>query len=108
MKDEQYFNPFGPNFLTSTLEEDVRLKLLECIKDHSTNMWEDPSVISSYSAQKNSIVDGMLGDIKPEWQDKYHGNIIMKTISKLLNTKVVNLSDYYEEASEGKTEFGEC
>jgi hypothetical protein len=85
MKDEQYFNPFGPNFLTSTLEEDVRLKLLECIKDHSTNMWEDPSVISSYSAQKNSIVDGMLGDIKPEWQDKYHGNIIMKTISKLLN-----------------------
>jgi|TARA_B110000438_G_scaffold266413_1_gene280467 adenylate kinase len=29
------------------------------------------------------------------------------SISKLLNTKVVNLSDYYEEASEGKTEFGE-
>ena len=65
MKDEQYFNPFGPNFLTATIEEDVRLKLLECVKDHSTNAWEDPSVISSYSAQKNSIVDGKLGDIAP-------------------------------------------
>jgi hypothetical protein len=27
MKDEHYFNPFGPNFLTLTIDEDVRLKL---------------------------------------------------------------------------------
>jgi hypothetical protein len=94
MRDESYFNPFGPNFLTSTIDEDVRIKLLECVLDHSINEWEEPNVISSYVAQKNSIVDGKLGDIKPEWQGKYHGNIVMKTVSNLLNRycELANLS----------------
>ena len=83
--DASFFNPFGPNFLTLTIDEGVRLKLLECVKDHSINAWEEPHIISSYTSQKNSIVDGTLGDIKPEWQKKYHGNIIMKTLSKLLH-----------------------
>jgi hypothetical protein len=99
MRDEHYFNPFGPNFLTLTIDEDVRLKLLECVKDHSINAWEEPHVISSYTSQKNSIVDGKLGDIKPEWQDKYHGNIIMETLSKVLNRycELANMSEVVPE-----------
>jgi hypothetical protein len=99
MKDEHYFNPFGPNFLTLTIDEDVRLKLLNCVKDHSINAWEEPRVISSYTSQKNSIVDGKLGDIKPKWQEKYHGNIIMKTLSKVLNRycELANMSEVVPE-----------
>ena len=40
-----------------------------------------------------------MGDIKPKWQHKYHGNIIMDTLSKVLNRycELANMSEVVPE-----------
>ena len=95
--NELFFNPFnegkyfdqnGPNFLRLKINEDIRLKILDSIKDHLANEWEDKQVIngfqSSEDVQKNSIVDGKMGEVPEEWLKKHPENKIENTIKKLL------------------------
>jgi uncharacterized protein (TIGR02466 family) len=84
---EAFYNPFGPNLLRLKINEDIRLKLLDLIKDHQANVWEEKQILqgqSAYDHQKNSIVDGKFGEISEKWQEEYYGNIITNTIQSVL------------------------
>ena len=84
--NEDFYNPSGPCFLRLKINEDIRLKLLDSIKDHLATEWEDLPIIDvgPYDIQKNSVVDGKMGRISEEWQEKHSGNIIKNTIQSVL------------------------
>ena len=70
----------GNDFLIS-----FPINLLDSIKDHLANEWEDKQVIngfqSSEDVQKNSIVDGKICIVSTEWIEKHPE--IKNTIQKL-------------------------
>ena len=85
--NEAFYSPFGPQCLRLKINEDIRLKLLDLIKDHQANVWEEKQIIqgrSAYERQKNSIVGGKFGVVSPEWQEEYYENIITNTIQSVL------------------------
>ena len=89
--NEEFFNPFGPEFLRLKINEDIRLKLLDsitsCLSSHEPIRFEG---INVNKAQKNSIVDGKMGRIyardqgHDEWKGGDPKNIIKNTIEGML------------------------
>jgi len=86
--NEEFFNPFGPNLLRLKINEDIRLKLLDsitsCLNDHKP-MHFTAGNDRLNNAVKNSIVDGKIGEVSKEWQEKHPGNIIKNTIQSILD-----------------------
>ncbi len=82
--NEEFFNPFGPNILRLKINEDTRLKILDsisiCLNSH------EPMRFGSYinNAVKNSIVNGKIGEVTKERQEKDYGKIIKNIIENLL------------------------
>ena len=88
----QYFNPFGPNIIHFTLNENIRTLLLNCVNDFrkQTDIKKDldtkGQIIQGMRAsenQKNSIVDGEAYMIPPDWQKEHHANIVADTILEI-------------------------
>jgi len=85
----QYFNPFGPNFIHFTLNENIQTLLLNCVNDfrQQEDIKKEVDVkgqviqgIRASENQKNSIVDGETYMIPPGWQREHHANIVANTI----------------------------
>tara|TARA_B110001454_G_scaffold181258_1_gene175236 strand:- start:333 stop:1013 length:681 start_codon:yes stop_codon:yes gene_type:complete len=91
--NEEFFNPFGPEFLRLKINEDIRLKLLDLI-----TLWLQSHEPVNFTAGapeqmqsiKNSIVDGKMGRIyaRDQGHDEWRGgdpkNIIKNTIEGML------------------------
>ena len=85
---EEFCNLTGPNILRLKINEDIRLKLLDsitsCLNDHKPMHFTAGNDRLNI-AVKNSIVDGKIGEVSKEWQEKHPGNIIKNTIQSVLN-----------------------
>jgi hypothetical protein len=85
--NEEFYNPFGPNFLRLKINEDIRLKLLDsttsCLNNHKTLRFENGDD-RFLDAIKNSIADGKIGKFSEEWLKKHPENIIKNTIQNIL------------------------
>ena len=83
--NEEFYNPFGPNFLRLKINEDIRLKLLDsitfCVNNHEQMHFVNDNIDNAII---NSIVDGKIGKITEEWLGKHPGNIIKNTIQNML------------------------
>ena len=82
--NEEFYNPFGPDFLRLKINEDIRLKLLDSITFCLNNHEQMHFVEYKDNAITNSIVDGKMGGVSEEWLKKHPENIIKNTIQNIL------------------------
>ena len=84
----KYFNPFGPPMLHFTLNDTILNLITACVndfKDHHDDL-KTGRIVQGTNAdenQNNSIVNGEIYGIPPEWQDDNHGNILGNTVREV-------------------------
>jgi len=86
------FNPFGPNMLYMSLNNNTIQEILKVVNDLSSQqdikdeLDASGQIIKGSNAeenQKNSIVNGEIYPIPPEFQEKKYNNIIYTVLSNL-------------------------
>ena len=95
------FSPFGPKFIISTLEDNIRLKLLDCV--NQMRQADDKILrpvfqiegigLAPGSAQNASISEGEMIVVERTSQEKY-GNIVANTMTNLIK---LYAEKYYRE-----------
>ena len=94
--NEEFYNPFGPNILQLKLDEDLRLDLLNLVKNHSKTELKESNIIrigvhdkskkideDILNVQNNTVTKGIWGSMDDSWlQTK--GTLIQATIENLL------------------------
>ena len=105
----KFFSPFGPKFLQLQLQDDIRIKLLDCVNQlrqspsKTIGKWSPNTPEEQDAAQKNSIVDGEMILITPTDQEK-HENIIADIITDLIKLYAYKLYEDQETEYE-ETEY---
>ncbi|RZD43312.1 MAG: hypothetical protein CXT73_00955 [Methanobacteriota archaeon] len=89
------FNPFGPNMLYMSLNNNTIQEVLKVVNDLSNQqdikdkLNAEGQIIQGTKAeenQKNSIVDGEMYPIPPEFQEKKYNNVINELLTNLTLT----------------------
>ena len=88
--NEEFYNPFGPSILQLKLDEELRLDLLNLVKNHFQTEWKENQIVHNQALQTTTDVQnatvsngiwGLLDD--PTWLQT-EGILIQTTIENLL------------------------
>ena len=85
----RYFNPFGPPMFHFKLSKHVFNLVYKCIKDfqNQTDFKKDQGQIVQGTLaeenQKNSIVNGEICGIDPQWQFEHHNGILANCVNEI-------------------------